>query len=135
MKKKEIFDSIKILAAGGIILALYLLWQQLFRPAWQPCSLNQFVNCDAIVKGEVAKTLGVPTPLIGLVGYIIILLSAVFKKKTLIFSMATFGLFFCLWIGYREIFELHVICPVCIGCELIMITVFYLSYKALKTSH
>jgi len=130
---KKMFKAVKILSVFGIILAVYLLWQQLFRPAWQPCSINSFVNCDAIVFGPVAKTLGIPTPLIGLVGYIVIFFSAVYRKKILMFSMTTFGLLFCLWIGYRELFELHVVCPVCIGCETIMIAVFLLSLKVLKT--
>ena len=125
-------NTVKILSGVGVLLAVYLLWQQLFRPAWQPCSINGFVNCDAIVSGAVAKTLGIPTPLYGLIGYIVIFFSAVYRKKTLMFSMATFGLLFCLWIGYRELFQLHVICPVCIGCEVIMIAVFILSLKILK---
>ena len=130
---KKVFRAVKILSAVGILLALYLLWQQLFRPAFQPCSINSFVNCNAVISGPIAKTLGLPTPLYGLIGYVVIFLSAVYRKKLLMFFMATFGLCFCLWIGYRGLFQLHVVCPVCIGCELIMITVFILSLKILKT--
>lgn len=130
---KKILRAVKILSAVGILLAVYLLWQQLFRPAFQPCSINSFINCDAIVFGPVAKTLGIPTPLYGLIGYIVIFFSAVYRKKTLMLFMATFGLLFCLWIGYQELFQLHVVCPVCIGCELIMISVFILTIKILKT--
>ncbi len=128
----KILKAVKILSLVGVLLAVYLLWQQWFRPAFQPCSINSFINCDAVVSGPVSKTLGIPTPLYGLIGYIVIFLSSVYKKKTLMFSMATFGLLFCLWIGYQELFLLHVICPVCIGCEIIMITVFILSLKILK---
>lgn len=130
---KKMFKAVKILSAIGVLLAVYLLWQQIFRPAWQPCTINSFINCDAVISGPIAKTLGIPTPLYGLIGYIVIFLSSIYRKKTLMFSMATFGLLFCLWIGYRELFQLHVICPVCIGCELIMIAVFILSLKILKT--
>lgn len=129
---RSVLFLIKILAGIGILLALYLLWEQLARPAFQPCSINATVNCDAIVSGAVSKTLGVPTPLIGLVGYIIILCAAVLKKKKLLLGMATFGLVFCLWIGYVELFRLYVVCPVCIGCELIMTTVFILSIVVIR---
>src|SRR6266568_7706861 len=118
---------IKSLAAVGIILALFLLWEQLFRPSFQPCYINSSINCDAVISGAVSKTLGIPTPIYGLVGYIIIFLSAVFKKKKLLLGMATFGLAFCLWIAFRELVQLHVICPVCILCDIDIITVFTLS--------
>ena len=124
---ERIYLYIKFLAAMGIVLAVYLLWQQFARPAFQPCSINATINCDAIISGEVAQTLGVPTPLYGFVGYIVILIAAFLKKKRLLVGMASFGLVFCLWIAYRELFELRVICPVCILCQLIMISVFSLA--------
>jgi uncharacterized membrane protein len=127
MTSKTIYRVLSILASIGILLAVYLLWQQLFRPPFHPCSINATVNCDAIIKGPVAKTLGIPTPLYGLVGYIVIFFAVATARKKLLMGMATFGLIFCLYIGYRELFELRTICPVCIGCQLDMITVFILS--------
>lgn len=124
--KEKFFNWIKILAGIGIFLALFLLWEQLFRPSFQPCNINATVNCDAVISGEVSKTLGIPTPLIGLVGYIIILFAAFKKSAKLVLGMAAFGLAFCLYIAYRELFQLRVICPVCVLCQLDMITVFIL---------
>jgi len=128
----KIYFSIKALSIVGVILAVYLLWQQIFQPAFQPCNINATINCEAVISGAVAKTLGIPTPLYGLIGYIVIFFAAVFKKKKLLISMATFGLGFCLWIAYKELFELRVICPICITCQIIMISVFSLSITALK---
>lgn len=130
--KEKYFDWIKILAVIGILLAIYLLWQQMFRPAFQPCNINATINCDAIVSGPVAKTLGIPTPLIGLIGYVIILFAALKKNAKLVLGMAAFGLAFCLYIAYREIFELNVLCPVCIACQLDMISVFILGTLLVK---
>ena len=127
MSTNTLFKIVRILSVGGIILALYLLWEQWTQPAIPPCTINSYINCDAVIKGVVAKTFGIPTPLYGLIGYSIIFLSTLFKKKKILISAATFGLLFCLWIAYRELVELHVICPVCIGCQLIMISVFTLS--------
>ena len=132
--KQSIYFYIKILSSIGVLLAIYLLWEQIFQPDFQPCNINSTVNCDAIISGAVAKTLGIPTPLYGLIGYIIIFFSAVFRKKKLLLGMATFGLAFCLWIAYVELFQLHVICPVCIGCQLIMLTVFTLAIKVNKST-
>lgn len=133
MNDKKTFLYIKILSLIGILLAIYLLGEQILRPAFVPCNINSAVNCNAIISGSVSKTLGLPTPLYGLIGYIVIFFSAVFIRKKLLLTMTIFGLLFCLWIAYREIFELHVICPVCIGCQLIMITVFCFALIVNKT--
>jgi uncharacterized membrane protein len=122
------YFAIRILAILGVALAIYLLIEQIFHPSFQPCRINSTINCDAIISGAVAKTLGIPTPLYGLTGYILIFFAATFRKKKLLLSVASFGLLFCLWIAYRELFQLHVICPVCIGCQIIMITVFCLAF-------
>jgi len=136
MSKERLVIWIKVCATVGIGLALFLLWEQIFRPAFQPCNINSDVNCNAIISGAVAKTLGVSTPLIGLIGYIVILFAAFKKNPKLILGMAMFGLVFCLYIAYRELFQLHVVCPVCILCQLDMIAVFILgallNKKAIK---
>ncbi len=132
MKQSKMYLAIKILSVIGIALAIYLLWQQFFRPAFQPCYVNSYINCDAVISGPVAKTFGISTPLYGLVGYVVILLAAFLKKRKLLVGMATFGLIFCLSIGYIELVQMRVICPVCISCQLIMIAVFVLGLKVLR---
>lgn len=124
--EKKMFFVVKALSLIGILLALFLLWEQLYRPSFQLCNINTTINCDAVISGVLAKTFGIPTPLYGLIGYIVIFIAAILRKKKLLLGMATFGLGFCLWIAYRELFELSVICPVCIACQIIMITVFVL---------
>jgi len=132
--KQKYFDWVKILAGIGIILAIYLLWEQTFPSKFIPCNINSTVNCNAVISGIVAKTLGIPTPLIGLIGYIVILFSAFKKNAKLVLGMATFGLVFCLYIAYRELFQLHVVCPVCVACQLDMITVFILGILLTRKS-
>lgn len=131
---KKIYILIKSLAFVGIILAMYLLWQQFFRPQFQPCTINATMNCDAIISGEVAKTFGLPTPLYGLLGYIVIFFSSLYRWKKVLLGVTTFGLLFCLWIAYRELFELGVICPICILCQIIMFTIFSLAVVINKHS-
>ena len=124
--KEKYFDWIKILAGIGITLAVYLLWEQMFPSKFIPCNINSTVNCNAVISGAVSKTLGIPTPLIGLLGYLVILYSAFKRSARWVLGMASFGLAFCLYIAIRELFQLHVVCPVCIACQLDMITVFTL---------
>lgn len=134
MKTIKLFAYIKILSIVGIILAIYLLLEQFTQSSFRPCNINSVVNCDAIIDGAVANTFGIPTPLYGLIGYISIFFAAWFKKKKALIGIATFGLLFCLSIAYIELFQLHVICPVCIACQIIMISVFSLAIIVYKRS-
>jgi uncharacterized membrane protein len=122
----RLYRSIQVLATLGIVLALYLLWEQVTQLP-SVCSINSTVNCDAIISGVVKNTLGIPTPLYGLVGYSAILLSATFLWRKTLLGFATFGLAFCAYIAYEELFIAHTICPICILCQAIMLTVFVLS--------
>jgi uncharacterized membrane protein len=132
MTEKKLYWWVKLLVVFGVLLAIYLMYEQVTQPAWQPCRINSTVNCDAVVSGAVKNTLGIPTPIYGLVGYIFIFLGVMWKNKKLIMGMATFGLLFCAYIAYRELFQLHVICPVCIGCQLDMIATFTLGILLLR---
>ena len=135
MKNTEkIYGVIKILAVAGLLLAVYLLFQQFFRPEFQPCYVNSFINCDAVISGPVARTFGIPTPLYGLIGYLVILAAAFLRRTRLMLGTASFGLVFCLWLGYVELFQLRVICPICITCQLIMTTIFGLAYVTYNRS-
>lgn len=130
--KEKYFNWVKVLAVIGIGLALFLLWERYFTPTFQPCNINSTVNCDAVIKGEVSNTLGIPTPVIGLLGYLVILFASFRRKTRLVLGASAFGLAFCLYIAYRELFQLHVICPVCILCQIDMITVFILGILLTK---
>lgn len=123
----RVYLYIKILSSIGIPLAIYLLFEQFTHSPFAPCNISSTINCNAIISGPVANTFGIPTPLIGLIGYVIIFLSAIFQKKRLMLAMSAFGLVFCLSIAYIELFQLRVLCPVCILCQIIMISVFLLA--------
>lgn len=129
MNSHKIFKIVKILAVAGIILSIYLMYQQMTQSPYSPCNINSFINCNAVISGEVAKTFGIPTPLYGLVGYIAIFLAATFGKKKLLLGIASGGLAFCLWLAYVELFQLRVICPICIICQLIMISIVILAIR------
>lgn len=111
----------------GILLASYLFYNFLTKPLFESCYVNGHINCDAVTKGTLSTLFGIPVSLIGLAGYIAILISSVFKKKLLVLGMSTFGMIFCLGITYQEIFKLKVICPVCLACQLVMLVVFILA--------
>jgi uncharacterized membrane protein len=112
---------VKILSIIGIGLASYLFTEFILKPQTQICTINNTINCDAVTKGTISTFFGIPVPLIGLIGYLIILISAVYKRSQLALFMAAFGTLFCLRITVIEIFFLKVICPVCLACQLVML--------------
>jgi len=116
------------LALVGVLLALYLYYEYLTKNLYGVCNVNAVLNCGPITTGSLSELFGIPVALIGLVGYIVIFLSAFFKKFKLAFYMATFGMLFCLRITFLEIFVEQVICLVCLGCQVVMIIEFVLTY-------
>jgi uncharacterized membrane protein len=132
VQNTKLFKAITALSIFGIVLATYLFYSYLTKPAFRPCSISANINCDAVIEGPVSTTLGIPTALYGLIGYFVILIGALYKKAKLVFSMALFGLLFCLRITYIELFIIKVICPVCLLCQLTMLSIFGLSIPVLK---
>lgn len=129
MTEKRIWKVITVLAVIGIGLASYLFYNFFFKPPEQLCYINSRFNCDAVTIGPLATLFGIPVSLVGLVGYIVILISSLLKSKKLLLAMASFGLLFCLYITFQEIFIIKVICPVCLACQLDMLIVFLLGLK------
>lgn len=127
--KLNYYKIITPLAVVGIGLAIYLLYEYFSPPHQSLCYINTAINCEASTKGPLANTLGIPTALYGLIGYTIILLSAIKKWPRLLLAMAAFGLVFCLRITYLELFVIKAICPVCIACQLIMIAIFLMAWR------
>jgi uncharacterized membrane protein len=125
--KNYLWKALIVLSILGILLATYLFYNFLTKPLLESCYFNSHINCDAVTKGSLSTLFGIPVSLIGLVGYIVILLSSIFKQKLLVLGMSTFGMVFCLAITYQEVFKLKVICPVCLTCQLVMLTVFLLA--------
>lgn len=123
---------ILLLAVFGVLLASYLLFERFAPPHESLCYVNQTINCEASTKGPLADTLGIPTALYGLVGYLIIGLAAVKKWRKVVLGTAMFGLVFCLRITYLEVFVYKAICPVCLGCQINMIAIFVLAIFLLK---
>lgn len=114
----------QVLATIGIGLAIYLFYSYLSPQPPTLCEINATVNCDAVTKGPLAEWFGVPVSLVGLIGYVTILYSTVRKNLKLFLAMVTFGMLFCLRLTFLEIFVEHVLCPVCVMCQLIMATLF-----------
>ena len=116
----------------GIILAGYLFYSYLAPIPPGLCNISATINCDAVIKGSLATLFGIPVSLVGLIGYIFILYSALLKLPKLHLFMTSFGLLFCLRLTFLEILVEKVYCPVCLACQLIMLILFILSLKLIR---
>jgi uncharacterized membrane protein len=126
-RRLNIWNVLIVLSILGICLASYLFYNFLTKPTLEACYVNSIINCDAVTKGSLSALFGVPVSLVGLAGYIVILLSSIFKKKKTVLAMSTFGMLFCLYITFQEVFFLRVLCPVCLTCQFVMLLVFIIA--------
>ena len=125
--KGNIWKLLLAFSSFGILLAIYLFFNFLTKPAIESCFISNNINCDAVTKGPLSTLFGIPVSLIGLTGYIVILFASFKKLKRTVLGMSTFGMLFCLYITIQELLFLKVICPVCLACQLVMIIVFLLA--------
>lgn len=129
MSEKNIYKTSIILSLIGIGLAVYLFYSYLSPTPPGLCDISATVNCTAVTKGNLAEFLSIPVSLVGLIGYIFILYSSLMRLKKLHLFMSAFGMLFCLRLTFLEIFVEKVYCPVCLACQLVMLTLFILSLK------
>ena len=129
MGKINYYKIILPLAIFGIGLALYLLYETFGPVHTSLCYVNSTINCDASTKGSLAQLFGIPVPLYGLTGFVFILLGVAKKWPKLILGMAAFGTFFCLRIIVLEIFWIKAYCPVCLACQIVMLSLMYFGLK------
>ena len=80
-------------------------------------------GCATVQKSDYAKLAGVPVALVGLFGYVAVLVSLLrdeesWRAATAFLSIA--GLGFSAWLTYVEVVELNAICIWCVGSALCM---------------
>ena len=83
--KENIWKALVLFSFIGILLAVYLFYNFLTKPLFESCYVNSIVNCDAVTKGPLSTLFGIPVALVGLVGYIVIFISSIFKMKKIVF--------------------------------------------------
>lgn len=120
---------VMLLALVGISLASYLYYEYAVQETFGVCDINSVLNCDPVTKGKLAELWGIPVSLIGLAGYLTILVTAGLRKFKWAFGVAIFGMLFCLRLMFLEIFVEGIICLVCVACQLVMLVELFLTYQ------
>jgi uncharacterized membrane protein len=80
-------------------------------------------GCETVQSSRYAKLDGVPVSVLGLAGYVTILLSLALRGDTgraVGFGIALVGFLFSTYLTYRELFTIKAICQWCVGSAVLM---------------
>jgi uncharacterized membrane protein len=80
-------------------------------------------GCETVQKSVYSKLDGIPVAVLGLAGYIGILITLAIRNelgRAAGFGMALIGCLFSLYLTYREIFTIKAICPWCVSSAVMM---------------
>jgi uncharacterized membrane protein len=80
-------------------------------------------GCETVQKSVYSKLAGIPVAVLGLAGYIAILISLAVRNelgRAAGFGIALIGCLFSLYLTYREIFTIKAICPWCVSSAVMM---------------
>lgn len=117
---------IAVLALIGVLVSLYLTLHKLGYIGTLACGTGA---CEVVQTSKWAVQLGVPVPMLGLLGYIAMLIVAVVGLQAtgrkdrivavLLFVLADGAFMFTLYLSYLEQFVIHAWCRWCIGSAVI----------------
>lgn len=128
-----------ILAVAGLLISLYLSWTKLANI--EVVCIQGISNCDAVQSSIYAYfppgNGGVPVAVLGLAGYVAILLALLFENRVailarsgriLVFAMTLAGVLFSAYLTAVEAFVLHEWCQWCVLSAIIMTLLFGLAF-------
>jgi len=80
-------------------------------------------SCETVQSSRYAKLAGIPVPVLGLIGYIGILVTLAIRSdlgRIAGFGIALTGFLFSCYLTYRELFTIKAICQWCVGSAICM---------------
>ncbi|HET8634800.1 MAG TPA: vitamin K epoxide reductase family protein [Gemmatimonadales bacterium] len=128
-----------VLALAGVILAAYLYLFKLGLIGTLACGTG---SCETVQLSSWSRFLGVEVSLIGLLGYVALLIVALIATKPALelarwpsrwlVIMAGIGTLFAVYLTALELFVIHAICRWCVGSAVIITLIFIMSLLDLR---
>lgn len=109
-----------IVALIGLGIAAYLTYVHYAK--LKPLCLSSGA-CETVQSSRYSKLAGIPVPVLGLAGYISILVSLAIRGdlgRVASCGFALIGFGFSAYLTYRELFTIHAICQWCVGSAIAM---------------
>jgi vitamin-K-epoxide reductase (warfarin-sensitive) len=117
---RRVFLLLAMLASSGVAVSSVSLYHHYGRSQTSYCDFGESFNCDIVNRSTYSAIFGVPVALIGIIGYVALLLLATFYRgeartpaRLALGSMA--GLGFALYLTYIEGFVLAAWCVLCLS--------------------
>ncbi|MEO7144132.1 MAG: vitamin K epoxide reductase family protein [Bryobacteraceae bacterium] len=101
-----------LLAVAGIVVSS-LAWQIHYSNKVQPCDINAHWDCGIVNHSRYSMIRQVPVAAVGVAGYLLIALLALFRKRRWTLIFALIGLGFALYLSHIEASILEVWCLYC----------------------
>jgi vitamin-K-epoxide reductase (warfarin-sensitive) len=111
--EKTLRTIIFLLAVAGIVVSS-LAWQIHYSNKVEPCDINAHWDCGIVNHSRYSMIHGIPVAAIGVAGYLLIALLALFRKRRWTFVAALAGLAFALYLSHIEASILEVWCLYCV---------------------
>ena len=102
-----------VLAVAGIVVSSLALREH-YRTDASPCSINERWDCGIVNHSPYAMLFGVPVAVIGIAGYLLLGVLALWKAYRLVLLAALGGLGFALYLAHIESAVLGVWCIYCV---------------------
>ncbi len=128
-----------LLSLVGVFVSSYLYLYKIGKIGTMACGTG---GCEAVQTSEWARFLGVEVSLIGLLGYLGLLLVAlaglqpplVARRSValLLVAMSGLGVAFAIYLTALEVFVIHAICRWCVGSAVIILLVLLVSLQDLR---
>ena len=137
MKERSLRIASIVLAAIGLVDALYLTWVKLTN-SYAVC--GPIGDCESVNSSRYAQIGGVPIALLGAGAYLVILAllflearGGVWKEygSMVVFGISFAGVLFSAYLTYIEVAVLHAICPYCILSAIVMVILLALTITRL----
>ena len=129
---RRLFFIIAILALGGAIVSSVSLYHHYGASKTSYCDFGESFNCDIVNRSTYSAIAGVPVALIGIIGYIgLLVLATLYRSKAETPSMLAIaslaGLGFALYLTYVEGFVLAAWCVLCLSSLALIFCIAVLS--------
>ena len=112
-----------VLTLAGIAIASYLTWVH-YEGISPVCTTG---GCERVQASTYAEIGPIPVALLGLIGYVLILVSLVVPGeigRALTFMLTLSGFAFSLYLTYLEVFVIDALCQWCLASAVVMTLLF-----------
>jgi uncharacterized membrane protein len=128
----RILLAIAVLALAGTVVSAASLYHHYGTSATSYCDIGENFNCDIVNRSTYSTIAGIPVALIGVAGYLAVLILATFYRNQaeapmILASGSLAGLGFALYLTYIEGFVLAAWCILCLSSLTLILSIAVLS--------